>query len=210
VLAVFAGPSGTGKTLAAEVISHELGLEFVRIDLSTVVSKYIGETEKNLDEVFDAAAMGGALVLFDEGDALFGKRSEVSEAKDRYANIEVAYLLQRVETFDGFVIISTNLAGNIDTAFQRRLHGMVTFANPERAARKRLWDLHLPSELCAAEIDGEKLASLPLAGGSIRNAAVAAAFLAASDAQPIGRDHLKLAVQRELQKLNRLSDGIDI
>lgn len=210
VLAVFAGPSGTGKTLAAEVIAHELGLELVRIDLSTVVSKYIGETEKNLEEVFDAAAMGGALVLFDEGDALFGKRSEVSEAKDRYANIEVAYLLQRVETFDGFVIISTNLAGNIDTAFQRRLHGMVTFANPERAARARLWDLHLPGELCAAEIDREKLANLPLAGGSIRNAAVAAAFLAASDAQPIGRDHLKLAVQRELQKLNRLSDGIDI
>jgi hypothetical protein len=210
VLAVFAGPSGTGKTLAAEVISHELGLELVKIDLSTVVSKYIGETEKNLDEVFDAAAMGGALVLFDEGDALFGKRSEVSEAKDRYANIEVAYLLQRVETFEGFVIISTNLAGNIDTAFQRRLHGMVTFANPERSARTRLWDLHLPPELCAPEVDREKLANLSLAGGGIRNAAVAAAFLAAADATPIGREHLRVAIKRELQKLNRLSDGIDL
>lgn len=210
VLAVFAGPSGTGKTLAAEVISHELGLELVKIDLSTVVSKYIGETEKNLDEVFDAAAMGGALVLFDEGDALFGKRSEVSEAKDRYANIEVAYLLQRVETFEGFVIISTNLAGNIDTAFQRRLHGMVTFANPERPARERLWELHLPFEICSPEVDRDKLANLSLAGGAIRNAAVAAAFLAAAEGEPIGREHLKLAIRRELQKLNRLSDGIDL
>jgi AAA+ superfamily predicted ATPase len=210
VLAVFAGPSGTGKTLAAEVISHELGLELVKIDLSTVVSKYIGETEKNLDEVFDAAAMGGALVLFDEGDALFGKRSEVSEAKDRYANIEVAYLLQRVETFEGFVIISTNLAGNIDTAFQRRLHGMVTFANPERPARARLWDLHLPAYLCADDIDREKLANLPLAGGGIRNAAVAAAFLAMADGTPIERQHLRIALQREYQKLNRLSDAIDL
>lgn len=210
VLAVFAGPSGTGKTLAAEVISHELGLELVKIDLSTVVSKYIGETEKNLDEVFDAAAMGGALVLFDEGDALFGKRSEVSEAKDRYANIEVAYLLQRVETFEGFVIISTNLAGNIDTAFQRRLHGMVTFANPERPARARLWDLHLPSEFCAPDVDRDKLANLSLAGGGIRNAAIAAVFLAAADGVPIGREHLRVGVKRELQKLNRLSDGLDL
>lgn len=210
VLAVFAGPSGTGKTLAAEVISHELGLELVKIDLSTVVSKYIGETEKNLEEVFNAAAMGGALVLFDEGDALFGKRSEVSEAKDRYANIEVAYLLQRVETFEGFVIISTNLAGNIDTAFQRRLHGMVTFANPERQARARLWDLHLPTELCSPEVDREKLANLSLAGGGIRNAAIAAVFLSAADGVPVGREHLRVGVKRELQKLNRLSDGLDL
>jgi len=210
VLAVFAGPSGTGKTLAAEVVSHELGLELVKIDLSTVVSKYIGETEKNLDEVFDAAAMGGALVLFDEGDALFGKRSEVSEAKDRYANIEVAYLLQRVETFEGFVIISTNLAGNIDSAFQRRLHGMVTFANPERPARVRLWDLHLPARLCAPDVDRDKLANLSLAGGGIRNAAVAAAFLAIADNSAIEKKHLRIALQREYQKLSRLSDAIDL
>lgn len=210
VLAVFAGPSGTGKTLAAEVIAHELGLELVKIDLSTVVSKYIGETEKNLDEVFDAAEMGGALVLFDEGDALFGKRSEVSEAKDRYANIEVAYLLQRVESFEGFVIISTNLAGNIDAAFQRRLHGMVTFASPERPARVRLWDLHLPEVMCADEVDRDKLANLNLAGGAIRNAAVAATFLAVADGAKIGKAHLRLAIKRELQKLNRLSDELDL
>lgn len=210
VLAVFAGPSGTGKTLAAEVIAHELGLELVKIDLSTVVSKYIGETEKNLDEVFDAAEMGGALVLFDEGDALFGKRSEVSEAKDRYANIEVAYLLQRVESFGGFVIISTNLAGNIDAAFQRRLHGMVTFANPERPARVRLWDLHLPAVMCAEDVDRDKLANMNLAGGAIRNAAVAATFLAVADGVKIGKEHLRLALKRELQKLNRLSDELDL
>ena len=210
VLAVFAGPSGTGKTLAAEVIAHELGLELVKIDLSTVVSKYIGETEKNLDEVFDAAEMGGALVLFDEGDALFGKRSEVSEAKDRYANIEVAYLLQRVESFAGFVIISTNLAGNIDAAFQRRLHGMVTFANPERPARVRLWDLHLPPVMCGDDVDRDKLANLNLAGGAIRNAAVAATFLAVADGSKIAKTHLRVALKRELQKLNRLSDEIDL
>jgi len=124
----------------------------VKIDLSTVVSKYIGETEKNLEEVFDAASVGGALVLFDEGDALFGKRSEVSDARDRYANIEVAYLLQRVETFEGFVIISTNLAGNVDQAFQRRLQAMIEFPTPDRTARLALWNLHLPLSATAGEV----------------------------------------------------------
>ncbi|MDA0371144.1 MAG: ATP-binding protein [Actinomycetota bacterium] len=207
LLAVFAGPSGTGKTLAAEVIAGDLGLELVKIDLSTVVSKYIGETEKNLEEVFDAASVGGALVLFDEGDAIFGKRSETTDARDRYANIEVAYLLQRVETFEGFVIISTNLAANVDQAFQRRIQGMVEFMPPDRELRRRLWELHLPSSLCH-DVDHDELSAINVAGGNIRNVSVAAAFLAAADEQPIGRHHLRLALRREMRKLGRLAEGL--
>lgn len=207
LLAVFAGPSGTGKTLAAEVIAGDLGLELVKIDLSTVVSKYIGETEKNLEEVFDAASVGGALVLFDEGDAIFGKRSETTDARDRYANIEVAYLLQRVETFEGFVIISTNLAANVDQAFQRRIQGMVEFMPPDRDLRLKLWQLHLPLSLCE-DVDHAELAAINLAGGSIRNVAVAAAFLAGADERPIGRHHLRLAFGREMRKLGRLAEGL--
>lgn len=207
VLAVFAGPSGTGKTLAAEVIAHDLGLELVKIDLSTVVSKYIGETEKNLEEIFEAASVGGSLVLFDEGDALFGKRSAVSDARDRYANIEVAYLLQRVETFEGFVIISTNLAGNVDQAFQRRLQAMIEFPVPDGAAREQLWRLHLPEGLYAGDVDIDELATIALSGGNIRNIAVSAAFLAARADAQIDRSHLRLALQREMRKLGRLADN---
>jgi hypothetical protein len=207
LLAVFAGPSGTGKTLAAEVIAGDLGLELVKIDLSTVVSKYIGETEKNLEEVFDAASVGGALVLFDEGDAIFGKRSETTDARDRYANIEVAYLLQRVETFEGFVIISTNLAANVDQAFQRRIQGMVEFVPPDRELRLKLWRLHLPLSLCDG-VDHDELAAINMAGGGIRNVAVAAAFLASSDGAPIRRDHIRVALRREMRKLGRLAEGL--
>lgn len=208
LLAVFAGPSGTGKTLAAEVIAGDLGLELVKIDLSTVVSKYIGETEKNLEEVFDAASVGGALVLFDEGDAIFGKRSETTDARDRYANIEVAYLLQRVETFEGFVIISTNLAANVDQAFQRRIQGMVEFVPPDRDLRLKLWQLHLPLAACASEVTHEELATINLSGGNVRNVAVASAFLAASEGVPIDRNHLRVALKREMRKLGRLADGL--
>ncbi|MEY3680194.1 MAG: ATP-binding protein [Ilumatobacteraceae bacterium] len=208
VLSVFAGPSGTGKTLAAEVIAGDLGLELVKIDLSTVVSKYIGETEKNLEEVFDAAAVGGALILFDEGDAIFGKRSETTDARDRYANIEVAYLLQRVETFEGFVIISTNLAANVDPAFQRRIQGMVEFAPPDRDLRLRLWQLHLPLDLCDGSVELAELAAINVSGGNIRNASVAAAFLASTRNEPITRDHLRVALRRELRKLGRLAEGL--
>ena len=207
LLAVFAGPSGTGKTLAAEVIAGDLGLELVKIDLSTVVSKYIGETEKNLEEVFDAASVGGALVLFDEGDAIFGKRSETTDARDRYANIEVAYLLQRVETFEGFVIISTNLAANVDQAFQRRIQGMVEFVPPDRDLRLKLWQLHLPLSLCDG-VDHGELAAINMAGGSIRNVSVAAAFVASADQSLIGRDHIRLALRREMRKLGRLAEGL--
>jgi len=208
VLAVFAGPSGTGKTLAAEVIAHDLGLELVKIDLSTVVSKYIGETEKNLEEVFDAASVGGALVLFDEGDALFGKRSEVSDARDRYANIEVAYLLQRVETFEGFVIISTNFAGNVDQAFQRRLQAMVEFPAPDGDSRRRLWELHLDPARCDVDVDLAELSGINLAGGSIRNIAVAAAFLAERDGVSVSRAHLRTGLEREMRKLGRLAHAM--
>jgi SpoVK/Ycf46/Vps4 family AAA+-type ATPase len=208
VLAVFAGPSGTGKTLAAEVIAGDLGLELVKIDLSTVVSKYIGETEKNLEEVFDAAAVGGALILFDEGDAIFGKRSETTDARDRYANIEIAYLLQRVETFEGFVIISTNLAANVDQAFQRRIQGMVEFPQPDKDLRRRLWELHLPLDRCTGEVAYDELASINISGGSIRNVSVAAAFLATTDGVPIDRGHLRTAIKREMRKLGRVADGL--
>jgi len=208
LLAVFAGPSGTGKTLAAEVIAGELDLELVKIDLSTVVSKYIGETEKNLEEVFDAASVGGALVLFDEGDALFGKRSEVSDARDRYANIEVAYLLQRVETFEGFVIISTNLAGNVDQAFQRRLQAMIEFPTPDRTARLALWNLHLPLSATDGEVSHDELADIPMSGGNVRNIAVAAVFLAAAEGRVVGREHLRVALRRELRKLGRLAEDL--
>ena len=208
VLAVFAGSSGTGKTLAAEVIAGDLGLELVKIDLSTVVSKYIGETEKNLEEVFDAASVGGALVLFDEGDALFGKRSEVSDARDRYANIEVAYLLQRVETFEGFVIISTNLIGNVDQAFQRRIQAMIEFSTPDLPTRIRLWQLHLPLNRCARGITHEELGAITMSGGNIRNIAVSAAFLAAAENSLINRDHLRISLRREMRKLGRLTQDL--
>jgi len=208
VLAVFAGPSGTGKTLAAEVIAGDLGLELVKIDLSTVVSKYIGETEKNLEEVFDAAAVGGALILFDEGDAIFGKRSETTDARDRYANIEIAYLLQRVESFEGFVIISTNLAANVDQAFQRRIQGMVEFPQPDRDLRRRLWELHLPLDRCAPDVSYDELSAINIAGGSIRNVAVSGAFLATAEGVPIDRRHLRVALKREMRKLGRLADGM--
>jgi SpoVK/Ycf46/Vps4 family AAA+-type ATPase len=157
--------------------------------------------------VFDAASVGGALVLFDEGDAIFGKRSETTDARDRYANIEVAYLLQRVETFEGFVIISTNLAANVDQAFQRRIQGMVEFVPPDRDLRLKLWQLHLPLSLCDG-VDHDELAAINMAGGGIRNVAVAAAFLASVDGTPIGRDHIRVALRREMRKLGRLAEGL--
>jgi len=152
--------------------------------------------------------VGGALVLFDEGDAIFGKRSEVSDARDRYANIEVAYLLQRVETFEGFVIISTNFAGNVDSAFQRRLQAMVEFPVPDADARERLWRLHLPLSLCDTSVDIAELTTISLAGGSIRNVAVAAAFMAVEQGADISRDILRVGLEREYRKLGRLAHGL--
>jgi ATPase family associated with various cellular activities (AAA) len=203
---LFAGESGTGKTMAAQVIAGELGLELFRIDLATVVSKYIGETEKNLDGIFTAAEGSNAILLFDEADALFGKRSEVHDAHDRYANVEVAYLLQRIESYAGAVILTTNLRQNIDAAFLRRLDLLVDFPFPEERERERLWRRLLPVRSASEEIDmGLLAARFKLAGGSIRNAAFLAALLAAEDDTPLSMKHLLRAIALEYNKLGRLT-----
>ena len=205
VNALFAGPSGTGKTLAAEIIARELGLDLFRIDLSAVVSKYIGETEKNLDSVFAAAANANAVLFFDEADALFGKRSEVKDAHDRYANIEIAYLLQKIEQFDGVAILATNLKQNLDEAFTRRLTFCVNFAFPEEAERVRLWQTLWPASAGrASDVDFAALArEYRVSGGNIRNIVIASAYLAAADGQIVTREHVLHATRREFQKLGK-------
>ncbi|HXM45799.1 MAG TPA: ATP-binding protein [Bryobacteraceae bacterium] len=203
IAALFAGPSGTGKTLAAEVLADELRLDLYRIDLSTVVNKYIGETEKNLRRVFDSAEAGGAILLFDEADALFGKRSEVRDSHDRYANIEVGYLLQRMEAYRGLAILTTNLKDNLDQAFLRRLRFIVQFPFPDAALRTRIWERVFPAETPTEGLDAGKLARLNVAGGDIRNIALHAAFLAARDAGPVTMGHLRRAARSEYAKLER-------
>jgi hypothetical protein len=204
---LFAGESGTGKTMAAQVLAHGLGLELFRIDLATIVSKYIGETEKNLDRIFTAAEGSNAILFFDEADALFGKRSEVSDSHDRYANIEVAYLLQKMESYPGAVVLATNFRRNIDDAFLRRLDFVIDFPFPEPEDRVRIWRLLLPSTAPLAEdLDLEFLANqFKLSGGGIRNCSLAAAFLAADDGGTITMDHLVRAVAIEYGKLGRLT-----
>jgi AAA+ superfamily predicted ATPase len=206
ITALFAGPPGTGKTMAAEIIASDLGLDLYRIDLSAVVSKYIGETEKNLEKIFRAADQGEAVLLFDEADAIFGKRSEVRDARDRYANVEVAYLLQRLEAYDGLAVLTTNLRGNIDEAFIRRLDSVLEFPLPEEPERLRIWRLAVPSEApLDADVDLPFLArKFKLAGGHIRNIALGAAYLAAEDVEAIGMAHLVRATRREYQKLGKL------
>jgi hypothetical protein len=211
VNALFAGQSGTGKTMAAEIIGADLGLELYKVDLSSIVSKYIGETEKNLDTIFRAAREANAILFFDEADALFGKRSEVKDAHDRYANIEVGYLLQKMEEYDGVVILATNLRKNMDDAFVRRLHMSIDFPFPEEGDRLRIWRKVFPGE---APLDHDvDLAfcarQFKLAGGSIRNVALLAAFLAAEDGQVIGMMHLARAAKREYQKLGKLMTEAD-
>jgi hypothetical protein len=201
--ALFAGESGTGKTMAAEVIANELNLALYRIDLSAVVSKYIGETEKNLRRLFDAAERGGAILLFDEADALFGKRSEVKDSHDRYANIEINYLLQRMEAFSGLAILATNMKSSLDTAFLRRLRFIVNFPYPGVAERKRIWQGALPSELPLEAPDFDRLARFGLSGGNIHSVALNAAFMAASRGTPITQSLLMGAVRTELRKLDR-------
>ncbi len=206
---LFSGPPGTGKTLSAEVMAGALGVDLMIIDISRVVSKWIGETEKHLSHAFDAAERTQAVLLFDEADALFGKRTEVSDAHDRYANLETAYLLSRLEQFDGLVILSTNLKQNIDPAFLRRLEFVVDFDEPTAAEREALWRCHLPPDApLAPDVDLRELAQLyPIVGGLIRNASVAAGFLAAEAGTPIGRRHFIGAIRREYQKSAKAFPG---
>ncbi|TVR78085.1 MAG: ATP-binding protein [Rhodospirillales bacterium] len=201
--ALFAGASGTGKTMAAEVIAGELRLDLYRIDLSQVVSKYIGETEKNLSRIFDAADASGAILLFDEADALFGKRSEVKDSHDRYANIEVGYLLQRMEAYRGLAILTTNLKNALDPAFLRRLRFVVQFPFPDAGLRAAIWERIFPAETPRQNLDVACLARLNLPGGNIRNIALNAAFLAAEAGQPVGMAHLLRAARSEYAKLEK-------
>ena len=203
VSALFAGPSGTGKTLAAEVIAADLGLDLYRIDLSAVVSKYIGETEKNLRAVFDAAEKGGAVLLFDEADALFGKRTEVRDSHDRYANIEVSYLLQRMESYRGLAILTTNMRSAVDPAFLRRLRFVVNFPFPDAAQRADIWRGVFPAEVPTNGLDPHTLARLSVTGASIRNIALHAAFLAADRDEPVTMTHVLHAARNEYAKLDR-------
>ncbi len=204
IVALFTGSSGTGKTMAAEVIAGELGLDLYRIDLSAVVSKFIGETEKNLARVFAEAETSNSILFFDEADALFGKRSEVRDAHDRYANIETAYLLQRLETFEGMVILATNLKKNMDEAFVRRLRIVIEFPVPTEADRRRMWSAIWPKATpLGKDVDFDALARFVLSGGNIKNVALAAAFLAAADGGVVTMAHLVGAAQRELQKMGR-------
>lgn len=201
--ALFAGPSGTGKTMAAEVIANELELDLYRIDLSAVVSKYIGDTEKNLRRVFDAADHSGAILLFDEADALFGKRGEVKDSHDRYANIEVGYLLQRMEAYRGLALLTTNLRQSLDDAFTRRLRFIVSFPFPDDAAREQIWRLALPEETPRETLDWARLARLDISGGHIRNIALAAAIQASAENKPVAMRHLVHAARVECAKLER-------
>lgn len=203
ISALFAGESGTGKTLAAEVIAHQLQLNLYRIDLSQVVSKYIGETEKNLRKLFDAAEDGGTILFFDEADALFGKRSEVKDSHDRYANIEINYLLQRMEAYRGLAILATNMKSALDTAFMRRLRFIVNFPFPGIAERKRIWERVFPDETEKETLDFERLARFNLTGGSIQNIAVNAAFLAASAGSAVTMPLIFEATRNEFRKLEK-------
>ena len=207
---LFAGGSGTGKTFSSEVMAHALGVDLLFVDISRVVSKWIGETEKNLAEVFDVAERAQAVLLFDEADALFGKRTEISDAHDRYANLETAFLLSRLERFEGLAILSTNLRQNIDPAFIRRLEFVVDFEEPGPTERELLWQGHIPADApLGDDVDLGELASLyPVVGGFIRNAAVAAAFLAAASESPITRSHLVRSVRREYEKSGRAFPGL--
>ena len=203
ISALFAGPSGTGKTMAAEVLANTLRLDLYRIDLSQVVSKYIGETEKNLRRVFDAAEEGAAVLLFDEADALFGKRSEVKDSHDRYANIEVSYLLQRMESYRGLAILTSNRKNAIDQAFLRRIRFVADFPFPDIEQRIEIWRRVFPGLTPTQDLRVDRLARLNASGGHIRNIAMGAAFLAADDQQPVRMEHLLVAARNEFAKLEK-------
>ncbi|MFB2881582.1 AAA family ATPase [Floridanema aerugineum] len=207
-IALFTGDSGTGKTLSVEILAKELGLDLYQVDLSQIVSKYIGETEKNLSRVFEDAQASNAILFFDEADALFGKRSDIKDAHDRYANIEVNYLLQRVETYEGVIILTSNLSKNIDTAFLRRLHFSIEFPFPDEYHRFQIWRRMFPPQApLSTDVDFEFLArKFKIAGGNIKNVAIAAAFRAAEDGGEIHMEHLILSLKREYRKLGKVCE----
>jgi SpoVK/Ycf46/Vps4 family AAA+-type ATPase len=210
ISALFTGQSGTGKTMAAEVLANELDLDLYRVDLSQVVSKYIGETEKNLRQVFDAAEQSGAILLFDEADALFGKRSDIKDSHDRYANIEVSYLLQRMEAYRGLAILTTNLRENLDPAFVRRLRFIVRFPFPDPGQRAEIWRRVFPQTLPQSQLDPQRLAQLNVPGGNIRNIALNAAFLAADAGTPVTMQQVLRATRSEYAKLDRTVNESEI
>lgn len=210
ISALFAGPSGTGKTMAAEVLANELELDLYRIDLSQVVSKYIGETEKNLARVFDGAEAGGTILLFDEADALFGKRGEVKDSHDRYANIEVSYLLQRMEAYRGLAILTTNMKSALDQAFWRRLRFAVQFPFPTSEQRAAIWQRIFPPETPTKGLDLLQLAQLNVSGGNIRNIAMNAAFYAADAGEPVRMAHILRAARSEYSKLDKTLTNAEI
>lgn len=197
VVALFIGESGTGKTMAAEAIANELKLDLYRIDLSQVVNKYIGETEKNLKRIFDAAEEGGSILLFDEADALFGTRTEVKDSHDRYANIEVYYFLQLMETYKGLTILKANKKTAIDEAFIRRMRFVVLFPIPDAAQREEIWKRIFPKETPLESVDEKKLAKFPITGGNICNIALNAAFIAADKGVPVNMSHILQAAKME-------------
>lgn len=206
VNALFTGAKGTGKTMAAQILARELGLDLYRIDLASIANKYIGETEKNLDRIFRMAQASNSILLFDESDALFGRRSDVKDAHDRFANIEIAYLLQKLEEYDGIVVIATNLRGNLDEAFTRRMRHIVGFPFPDRKQRTRIWERIFSDQApLGADIDCGFLGhQFELTGGSIRNVALAAALMAADSAGPIDMRHVTLAIAGEIQKMGKM------
>jgi hypothetical protein len=203
ITALFSGPSGTGKTMAAEVLGQSLSLDLYRIDLASVVSKYIGETEKNLRRVFDAAEDSGAILFFDEADALFGKRSEVKDSHDRYANIEISYLLQRMEAYRGLAVLATNMKGSLDQAFLRRIRFALNFPFPDAAQRAEIWRRMFPAGTPTEGLNPVRLARLEVAGGNIRNIALNAAFLAADAGEPVKVAHILEAARAEYAKLEK-------
>jgi AAA+ superfamily predicted ATPase len=209
ISALFTGPPGTGKTMAAEVVAAELQLDLYKIDLARVVSKYIGETEKNLSRIFTEAEDSNAILFFDEADALFGKRTEISDAHDRYANIETSYLLQRMEEYAGLVVLASNLRQNMDAAFLRRIRFLVDFPFPDAASRLRIWQTHFPPEApIGGEVEWELLAErIQVAGGHIKNIVLNAAFFAAADGGVIGMEHLLQGTRREYEKIGKLWDA---
>ncbi len=207
---LFAGEPGTGKTMAAEVLAADLGLDMYKLDLSSVVSKYIGETEKNLEQIFREARTSNSILFFDEADSLFGKRSEVKDSHDRYANIEVGYLLQRMESYRGLAILTTNLRSALDTAFLRRIRFVVQYPFPDPAQRAEIWRRIFPRDTPTQALDAVRLGQLNLAGGNIRNIALLAAFLAAEADEPVRMSHVLSAARMEYAKLEKPLTGTEL